>query len=117
MSSQDMFFTAGQRDDEKFNKFVYDLILHFYDDVEEERARTFENALAYIDNNIREEQVNRWRELNDLPKLVADLLNWFQVDIQAILSDMLIEQEELDKEATEDYHERMEEYRRVQGWK
>lgn len=99
------------------SEFLYNLIYHYYDDVEEDRARTFENALAYIDNNVREEQVNRWCDLNDLPQMVADLLNYFGCDIQDILSEMLNEQEALDKEATEEYHELQRTYREVQGWK
>lgn len=97
-------------------EFLYKLIYHFYDDVEEDRARVFENALAYIDNNVREEQVNRWCELNDLPRMTADLLNYFSCDIQGILSEMLAEQEALDREATEEYYEIQETYRKVQGW-
>lgn len=97
-------------------QFLYNLVSEYYDGVKEDRAQTFENALAYIDNNIREEQVNRWCELNELSPMTAKLLNYFQCDIQEILSELLAEQEALDREATEEYEEIQRTYREEQGW-
>lgn len=99
------------------NKFLYNLIYNFYSDIKENRADVFENQLRALDNHTRSEQVDIWCDENGLPEVIADFLKLCDCDIQGILTEMLEEQNALDREATEEYFELRRTYQEVQGWK
>ena len=95
-------------------RFLTDLIRAFYDDVEDDRLSMFEAACYYCDDDKPEVAWARWCDYMDLNPAVGAVLSR-RGDIMTILSNLIVEQEELDKEATVEYHEKQQAYRELQG--
>lgn len=102
-------------------------IRKFYDRIENDRAQYFEGCLMEIDDDgahlrhglcpdYKLRQALIWCDYEEIPSFVADLFILADIDIEDVLTDLLNEQRELDREATEDYEERQREYRELQGW-
>lgn len=103
--------------------FIHDCVYMVYETKHSEnRKEAMENALDYIreetvDHFTRFGEIKAWCEYEELPEKTARLLHQYGCCLQSVLEDMIEEQEEYDREATEEYHEREREYREVQGWK
>lgn len=117
----------------KSEDICYDAIWKFYDCYEEDRARQFAQTLAsvifYVEEESKqyEEEWNKkpsdewmkwraivhWVLIEDADQMVEKLLWDLDCDIIEVLERIIEEQKSLDKDATEEYNERQEEYRRM----
>lgn len=94
-------------------QFLIDLVRAFYDNVEEHRAENFRLAL----DAVRGKGVGAWEswcEYESLAPAVGRVLAHYG-DIEDVLLTLISEQEQLDREATEDYYEKQQAYRELQG--
>lgn len=94
-------------------QFLIDLVRAFYDDIEDNRAENFRRALNAVHGN-GVEAWESWCEYESLAPAVGRVLAHYG-DIEDALLALISEQEQLDREATEDYYEKQQAYRELQG--
>ena len=95
-------------------RFLDDLVWAFFDDVEEGRLENFEAAQQYCDDDRLEARWSKFCEYVEAPTCRVKFLMSVG-DIREVLDRLIVRQEELDKEATEEYYEKQQAYRELQG--
>lgn len=95
-------------------RFLDDLVWAFFDDVKEDRVQMLEAAQQYCDDARLEARWSKFCDFVEAPTCIVEFL-MSAGDIREILDRLIVRQEELDKEATEEYYEKQQAYRELQG--
>lgn len=95
-------------------RFLADVIRTLHDDIEEDRAEYFRLELHTCQSDDPTTSWEKWCEFNGYDYSIGYALSRHG-NICDILETLLDEQEELDKEATEEYYEKQQAYRELQG--
>lgn len=95
-------------------RFLADVMLALHDDIEDDRAEYFRSELKACQSDDPTTSWEKWCEFNEFDYSIGYALSR-RGDICDILETLLAEQEELDKEAAEEYYEKQQAYREIQG--
>ena len=106
--------------------FFVDLLRDFYNSIEaEDRTTYYDGCLQELERREKERPANMdenlwnltvWCDIEELPPFVAPVMHKAGCDIEQVLIDLLTEQQQLDRDAYEDYIEQQRAYREIQGW-
>lgn len=95
-------------------RFLADVIRTLHDGVEDDRAEYFRSELRSCQSDDPITSWEKWCDYNDYDYSIGYALSRHG-DICSVLEVLLDEQEELDKEAIEEYYEKQQAYRELQG--
>ena len=95
-------------------RFLADVIRALHEDIEDDRAEYFRSELRACQSDDPTTSWEKWCEFNDYDYSIGRALSRHG-DICSVLEVLLDEQEELDKETTEEYLEKQQAYRELQG--
>lgn len=95
-------------------RFLVDVIRALHEDIEDDRAEYLRLELYNCQSDDPTISWRKWCEFNGYDYSIGRALSRYG-NICDILETLLVEQEELDKEATEEYLEKQQAYRELQG--